>query len=1098
MSRRSRQPKTRANVEDFDLESLRNPPPPLLLQTDESQRLTSDNHRLRVEEVDIPISPPRKRRRLSVISSGAYHGGEGVSESASGNHIDGAHPIGASGQPWKRKYYIAADEPLREFTKYIDEYMEEFMRVDGRGDAAGHNCPTCVKGEERPALYRCTECTGPSMYCSSCIVQVHAKCPFCRIQEWGGVSFQAVSLGSLGMAIQLCHPDGELCAHATLAANDFVVMDINGFHHIPVYQCGCVLAPNLRQQLLRHRLFPATPIAPRTACTFGLLEHFSLLTLHGKVTSYDYYHSLEKATDGIDVTGVKDRYKVFIRCSREWRCLKVLKRGGRGNDCKRRATDVRPGELAVRCPACPIPGENLPPDWQNAPKEKEYLYFLAIALDACFRLKRRQVSTAEKDPRILDGSAYIVSRTPFEGWIKTADKQDETTSSCSGLSAIEHANTKFAKGYAETGKGIGVCARHEFVQANGVVPLQVGERYANMDYALGSLLKNHNPALKVILSYDIACQFSKNLIDRVKRLPPMLRFKAVALTMRFVVPKLHILGHRSACQLLFNIAYLFGGARTDGEGVERPWAHLGPLGTSLRQMGPGSAADTLDDHLGYWNWLKLIGLGRFLLRKLLEALKEEAIQRTALDEFSREQADHVPEWTQSVLAFERDTSQPNPFEASKSGATEAEVQLELAEKEAAGAARGEQHAHDLSPVDLVSELLSVEEQQRNLAANVAERTYNTAKQKADLFRQQSKISRVLNKLASAQKAYMPSAAPRLDAWVVEDSNGEAYAESRPLLLPSSLPRPERDLCLGDIASLEQRLRHVQCRTALDDLRNQILARTRDIRFKTSNVRHQGSNTRALNILKAHDNKVARFAKKYIFARSALIALADGDAEKVPWRELDVHRDLRGMQDPDASASYYPHHADGAPSGAAPTTPANHLQRLRAATGEGRRTLSWIWYGANTHDPEAQSTELYEGVRVEWCKAFARVRRWQEQIELLKEEQRRTTVSLRRRGEEWRKRLAAEARVGPVGEGARAYAARQARVFAQLVDHFETLWSQAPAAARIDLSQARKLEADLAAADRYDDELLPESHGNSAQPDDEDEDEDDDSGSDDDD
>ena len=53
----------------------------------------------------------------------------------------------------------------------------------------------------------------------------------------------------------------------------------------------------------------------------------------------------------------------------------------------------------------------------------------------------------------------------------------QTTSSCSGLSALEQANSRYSKGYAETGKGIGVCARHEFVQPNGVVPLQAGERY---------------------------------------------------------------------------------------------------------------------------------------------------------------------------------------------------------------------------------------------------------------------------------------------------------------------------------------------------------------------------------------------------------------------------------------------------------------------------------------------------------------------------------------------------------------------------------------------------------------------------------------------
>jgi hypothetical protein len=49
-------------------------------------------------------------------------------------------------------------------------------------------------------------------------------------------------------------------------------------------------------------------------------------------------------------------------------------------------------------------------------------------------------------------------------------------STCSGLSALDHANTKFSRGYGSTGAGMGLCARHEFVQRNGAGDLQKGER----------------------------------------------------------------------------------------------------------------------------------------------------------------------------------------------------------------------------------------------------------------------------------------------------------------------------------------------------------------------------------------------------------------------------------------------------------------------------------------------------------------------------------------------------------------------------------------------------------------------------------------------
>ncbi|KAJ7429369.1 hypothetical protein B0H11DRAFT_1945160 [Mycena galericulata] len=46
-----------------------------------------------------------------------------------------------------------------------------------------------------------------------------------------------------------------------------------------------------------------------------------------------------------------------------------------------------------------------------------------------------------------------------------------------------------------------------------------------------------------------------------------------------------------------------------------------------------------------------------------------------------------------------------------------------------------------------------------------------------------------------------------------------------------------------------------------------------------------------------------------------------------------------------------------------------------AQGESNRTLSWIWYQARSADPTEQ--ELVEALRVEWCKAYARMRRWHE-------------------------------------------------------------------------------------------------------------------------
>jgi hypothetical protein len=48
-------------------------------------------------------------------------------------------------------------------------------------------------------------------------------------------------------------------------------------------------------------------------------------------------------------------------------------------------------------------------------------------------------------------------------------------STCSGLSALDHANSKYTKGYATSGIVCTTC-RHEFILPEGAGPLQKGER----------------------------------------------------------------------------------------------------------------------------------------------------------------------------------------------------------------------------------------------------------------------------------------------------------------------------------------------------------------------------------------------------------------------------------------------------------------------------------------------------------------------------------------------------------------------------------------------------------------------------------------------
>ncbi|KAL1738429.1 hypothetical protein HDZ31DRAFT_78371, partial [Schizophyllum fasciatum] len=327
----------------------------------------------------------------------------------------------------RRRRLLASDEPMREFRKRIDDYIENFMRTEGRDDADAEICPTCPAQAFGIPRYRCSECFGRALYCKECCIQQHIARPFCRIEEWRNGSFTQCSLQSLGLRVQLGHRVGERCP-CPKTRNDFVVIHSNGLHKCTFDFCACLESLNAGDdcsQLLRRHLFPATSIEPRTCCTFEALRLFHMTTLQGKITAFDFYTALEKLTDILGIADWKSRYRCFLRTARQWRLIKAVMRSGRACDSTRRPSDFCAGELAVQCPACPRPGVNLPERWRDAPARDSFLYTLFIAVDACFRLKRRKISSRERDPGLMDGGAHMVESALFEKFLESVGTQSE-------------------------------------------------------------------------------------------------------------------------------------------------------------------------------------------------------------------------------------------------------------------------------------------------------------------------------------------------------------------------------------------------------------------------------------------------------------------------------------------------------------------------------------------------------------------------------------------------------------------------------------------------------------------------------------------------
>ncbi|KAL0575643.1 hypothetical protein V5O48_006328 [Marasmius crinis-equi] len=171
-----------------------------------------------------------------------------------------------------------------------------------------------------------------------------------------------------------------------------------------------------------------------------------------------------------------------------------------------------PGSLAIRCPACPNPGVNLPKDLASVPPNETYLYRKFISVDACFWLKRRNVSSEERDPGLFSGKAYFVPPGPYGEWVASLPEQNDT-STCPGLAAMDQAETKYSKGYASTGMLFCLCSRHKLVQPKGAGDLTKGEKHGCGDYMVMYSQKETGSQLERVVIYDIACQWFKNFFS---------------------------------------------------------------------------------------------------------------------------------------------------------------------------------------------------------------------------------------------------------------------------------------------------------------------------------------------------------------------------------------------------------------------------------------------------------------------------------------------------------------------------------------------------------------------------------------------------------
>ncbi|KAJ7048169.1 hypothetical protein C8F01DRAFT_1214206 [Mycena amicta] len=656
-------------------------------------------------------------------------------------------------------------------------------------------------------------------------------------------------------------------------------------------------------------------------------------------------------------------------------------------------TGTSAGELAVPCWACPLAGFNLPEGWESRAEGERY--------------------NERHDPSFGSGWSYFVETEAYKNHLRNYTTEDDV-SSCIAFAALTQKDTRITTGLRISG----------------------GRRvYANMDYILLSALRFAN-VKRLVLSYDIACQWKLHLLERAdalaeaNKLPTHLEIFNIA----FALPVWHAVAHEPTCQVENSLSYLKGVGRTDGEGIERTWAVLNPVSYATKEMGEGNRHDSIDDKIDHINFEKNIRQGKMLSRKLIVAISERDKQTQQFEEMDESLNDATREaWRTEIEQWERDRSMPNPFlmhGGQKSELSEAQILAALKKDELDELWAGRVTAAEgkMTLAGFIKAKLQLEDLQDRIQWESRSKTL-TADRASQLDELRMSFFKKLHTITKLEEVFMPAAVDlRAEDEELHDPEvPPKKAEEVPLWLPSELSKEElKAPGMAKLARIESSLRRGQCGDTIARLRGRIHAATHLSLFRKMHIVGQRHNTRQNTLWERIEEKKQRDARKYRRAFRAMVWL-EGSEFAPKFQELR-NEDMSNRTEEEES--------DAAARAKLGRAGGRHV-RTEPALAKHATRVSWIWFVGG----DADAGEVHDAVRVQWSKARARCDRWTEEVLLLREEMKRVLRSLVSVEEVWRQRAGTrEVAERGLANGLRAYALRQAAVYRRIADGFYTAWS----------------------------------------------------------
>ncbi|KAJ6454065.1 hypothetical protein C8R47DRAFT_1083232 [Mycena vitilis] len=424
--------------------------------------------------------------------------------------------------------------------------------------------------------------------------------------------------------------------------------------------------------------------------------------------------------------------------------------------------------------------------------------------------------------------------------------------------------------------------------------------------------------LSIAISYDITCQWQIHLLERAKKIAqnnPTILTDLEDFEIQYALPVWHAVAHETSIQSQNSLSYAVGVGRTDGEGIERTWSILNPLGFATKEMGDGARHDAIENKIDHISHEKNVRQGSTLARKMIVAIAERDKQVTEFKEVDRtlEKVVHN-KWKKQIEDWQADKSKPNPYclaggKSGTAGPSESAVLRELKEAEGREVAEGRAPLSEgrSTASSFIKAGLQLEESQRRIKSEVKGVTLVTADRSSQIQELRLSVHKKLRTFERLQAVYMPGvAALREAAEEKRDSELPApKAEDIKLWLPSDLSVSERrSACARGVAEGEAKLRHGQCVDSLDNVRSRLHTQKHLITWRNSNSVGQRAATRSATLIGRVGDRLARVADKYRRARLALIALKGADFAP-QFKELKpADMNVNVEEESDSSFSYY--------------------------------------------------------------------------------------------------------------------------------------------------------------------------------------------------